>query len=237
MLVVAAFWPKKPKPPASPAAPINISLSNIGNPINAQDNRQDIKTIVPPPSPTTPQPKPKPNIHFIEPRSCMCHKGIPAGNILYESPPGLGDFDVSVVCFRNDSIPGQSLPEPSIKAHIIYKDKNGNEITDAPRGVWLGLPGESTVFESGQKKCLVIFLLSSQGTLKRLWNESYTTRNSWMSGGPHFRIRDEGIPEEVASVEINLLSHSSCLLRASFEVKRPEVDKLPTLGLSSISEG
>jgi hypothetical protein len=42
LLVAAAFWPKKPKSPVQPAAPINIHLSNIGNPIVKPEQSQTV---------------------------------------------------------------------------------------------------------------------------------------------------------------------------------------------------
>jgi hypothetical protein len=240
-ILAIVHWRRERKKDAAlpPPPPAQENKQIVKQEANPTQNVYVGREYAPPPPqslPAVPQPKPQPNIRFVEAKSVTAHAGMPGGNILYESPQSLGDYQVSVVCFRNDAIPGQKIHEPSIKTHIVYRDKDGKEITDAPRGVWLGLSGESTIFESGQKKCTIVFLLSNQGTLKKLWNESYHSPNSWMSGGPLFRIRDEGIPEEVASVEINLLSHSSCLLRASFDVKTSEADKLPTLVLSSISE-
>jgi hypothetical protein len=173
------------------------------------------------------------NIHFVEAKSLCAHVGL--GNVIYESGQQLGDLRLSVVCFRNDAIVGNIVREPNIKAHIVYKDKNGAEITDVPRSVWLGQTGESTIFERGQRKCMIVLLLSNQGTLKKLWNESYTTAHSWMAGGPSFRIRDEAMSREVSSCEISLLTVKTCLLRAVFDVKQGEIGQLPNLVLNSIS--
>jgi len=182
----------------------------------------------PVPAPLRPK---QPNIHFVEAKSVRAHVG--AGDrLIYESPEGLGDFPVAIVCFRNEAIVGQSLQEPKIKTHIVYKDKNGEEITDAPRGVWLGLYGEATVFETGKKRCLIVLLLGSQGTLRKIWNESYNTRQSWMAGGPGFRIRDAEISGDVASIEVNLLVRDECLLRQVFNVSSGDHSQLPNLVLS-----
>jgi hypothetical protein len=240
LLIVAYLFRKKTHSQPSPPPTVQKNKQTVtqeANPhiyIGADLLQRTIERNVPTPSQP---PKPQPNIRFVETKSVKSHIAMPGGNILYESPQGLGDFYVSVVCFRNEAIPGQSVQEPRIKTHIIYKDHSGNEITDAPRGVWLGLYGESTVFESGQKKCIIVFLLSNQDTLKKLGNETYTTRNSWMAGGPQFRISDEGILQEVGSVEISLLAHNSCLLRATFDVKPRDSGKLPMLTMSSVSAG
>lgn len=193
----------------------------------------------PQPVVSTPSPAPqsKPNIGFVGTKSVDAHQGL-TDSLIYESPQqGLGDFQICVVCFRNESIVGQRIQEPNVEAHIIYKNKEGDEITDAPRGVWVGHHGEAIQFESGKKRCLVVFLLSSQGTLKKLWTETYTTGTSWMAGGSQYRIRDSGIAGEVKSVEISLLTRDTCLLRATFDVMPREADKLPKLVLSSVSAG
>jgi hypothetical protein len=121
--------------------------------------------------------------------------------------------------------------------HIVYKDVSGKEIADSPRGVWLDHYGESIEFETAKKRSVIVFLLSNQDTLKKLWNESYYHSESWMSGGmPSFRIRYEGIPGKVASVEINLLTHNTCILQAVFKVEDREEGKLPELTLERISQ-
>jgi hypothetical protein len=192
-----------------------------------------------PPSPavssaTKSEPKPKHNIKVIEPKSIEAHSGLKDGKI-HESQQGLGDFHVCVVCFRNEPIVGKRVQEPTLKSHIIYKDKNGEEITDVPRGLWLGELGETTVFESGKKKCLIIFLLSKQNTLKKLWNEEYHSETSWMAGGPVFQIRDEGIRGDVTLVEVRLLAHDICVLSADFDVRSRIDGGLPKLILRKLS--
>jgi pyrimidine deaminase RibD-like protein len=179
-------------------------------------------------------PAPKHNIRFVGAKSIQAHSGLEDG-LIYESPQGLGDFPVSVVCFRNEPVVGQKVQQPTLKSQIIYKGKDGEEITDAPRGVWLGQYGEETVFESGKKKCLTIFRLSNQDTLMRLWNETYTSEYGWMADGPLFQIHHEGIPGEVASVEVRLLDDDTCVLHADFEVKKRRTKELPELLLRSLS--
>jgi predicted nucleotide-binding protein len=177
-----------------------------------------------------PAPAPKHNIRFIEAKSLHAHAGINDSQI-HESPQPPGDFQVAVVCFRNDPLIGQSLQQPSLKSHIVYKEKNGTEITDAFPGVWLGHYGEAADFESGKKQCLIVFLLTKQKKLMKLWNETYTTHTSWMVGGPLFRIRDEAVPGNVASINISLLSDNTCMLSVEFEVKPHTAGELPKLVL------
>jgi len=175
------------------------------------------------------------NIKFVETGTASVHSGTNGDNTIYRSPQNLGDFLVSVACFRNEAVVGLNVHQPRLKAHIIYRDKEGNEVADVPRAVWLDHYGESVLFETGNKKCLVVFLLSNQDTLVKLWNETYTTAQSWMAGGPQFRIRKDSIIAEVASVEISLLSDEACALRAVFSAEKREIEHLPRLGLTSFS--
>jgi len=179
-------------------------------------------------------PPPKHNIRFLQAKTVHARSGLGDG-LIYESAQAPGDFQVSVVCFRNEPIVGQKVQQPTLKSHITYKDNKGNEITDAPRGVWLEEYGDATVFEWGRKKCLIIFLLSKQGTLRRLWNEKYATEHLWMAGGPVFRISDDGITGKVASVEVRLLAQDICVLSAEFDVKERLASTLPELSLRSVS--
>ena len=182
---------------------------------------------------------PKHNIKFVGARAVGAHAGTKGNNTIYESPQDdLSDFKVFVACFRNEAVVGLNVHQPELKAHIIFKDKDGNEITDVPRAVWLDHYGESVPFGPGQKKCLIIFLLGDQKARIKLWNESYRTDHSWMSGGgPHFRIRNESIATGVAFVEVNLLSHDTCVVLASFVVEERETENLPRLVLTSVSTG
>jgi hypothetical protein len=181
------------------------------------------------PVPTTksPQPEPKYNLRFVDTKPVQAHVG--KDDKIFESPHELGEFQVSIVCFRNEPVVGKRVQEPVLKSHIIYKDENGKEITDTPRGVWLGEYGETTHFELGKKKCLIIFLLSKQNTLIKLWNETYTTEHSWMANGPLFRIGHEGIADDVTSVEVRLLAYDICVLSAEFEVVPRNGGGLPKL--------
>jgi hypothetical protein len=173
---------------------------------------------------------PKHNIRFVETRPVQAHKGINDDKI-HESQQGQGEFQISVVCFRNEPVVGQTLEQPDIKAHIIYKDSTGKEITDASGAVWLGEYGDETFFESGKKKCLIVFLLNKQGSLLKLWKEQYHTSTSWMARGPLFRIRDEAMRGTVASVEISLLAGGSCVLKVEFRVNSKAAGDLPKLEL------
>lgn len=216
----------------SPVASGSGITQNVNSPTT-------INVSLPHPSPvptmTTPQPKtePKNNIKFVEAKSVQAHSGLKDGKI-HESPHEPGDFKISVACFRNEPVVGQRVQQPTLKSHIIYKDKNGEEITDVPRGVWLGELGETTVFESGKKKCLIIFLLSKQDTFKKLWNEEYHSETSWMAGGPVFQIKNEGIRGDVTSVEVRLMERDICVLQADFEVGQRIGGGLPKLILRNL---
>lgn len=197
---------------------------NIGTPTSSQPLSE--------PLPLTPEPKH--NIHFLEAKSVKAHSGLSDGQI-YESPQGLGDYMVSIVCFRNDPIIGQSVQQPRLKAHIIYKDKNGHELTDAPRGVWANHSGEAVRFETAQRKCLVVLLFSNQGTWMKVWNEAHTPPRHFPTRGPIFLIRSEGISQNIASIEIELLAEDVCVAHAAFDVSPGPAGQLPTLVRRSFS--
>lgn len=192
------------------------------------------KRLLPPTPITIENRDRKPNIRFVETRVATAQRGEKDGQI-HESPQGLGDFQIAIVCFRNEAVVGQRVQQPSVKAHILYRSKDGKEVTDVPRAVWLSEYGEETLFETGKKRCLIVFLLSNQDTLKKLWKETYTTSTSWMAGGPLFRILDEGIRGDIASVEISLLVGDVCILSATFQAQPRERGKLPELILNSLS--
>ena len=175
---------------------------------------------------------PEPNIRFIESKAVDIYE---AEGKFSKTQDGLGDLRVTVVCFRNEGILGREVREPDIKAHVIYKDVNGNEIADVPRAVWLQEYKGHTPFNTGEKKCLILFLLTKQGTLKRLWKEAYFHEHSWMSGGPSFRVGDERIPAQVATVEISLLSESGgkCLKYLTFQAESYSEGELPRLVLKA----
>jgi hypothetical protein len=88
-----------------------------------------------------------------------------------------------------------TVAEPELKAHIMYRDRSEKEVTDLAGGFWLGQYGDITAFTVGQKKCLVVFLLSRQSTLMKVWNETYTTAHSRMADGPLYRIGQEGLSD------------------------------------------
>ena len=237
--LVAKFWPKREaatsttQAPNTSIAPVITMNPTINFPI--EPRAPEPPKQVAPPAPEVPA-APKPNFQFVESRTISAHRGL-QDEQFHESRQGLGDFQVSVVCFRNEAIVGKAVQEPSVKTHIIYKNKNGEEITDAPRGVWLGHYGDTISFEAGQKRCLVVFLLSKQNTVMKPWNESYRTSQSWMSSGrPSFRIQTDGI-SDVASVEVTFLAGDVCLLRAVFDSETWINRELPKLVLRSISEG
>jgi hypothetical protein len=180
-----------------------------------------------------PASNPQPNIQFVETKPIEAYV---KGEKFYETSRGLGDFHVTIACFRNDAVLGRSIHQPQVTAHILYKDASGSEITDVPSGIWLEEYEGHSAFTVGRKKCLIVFMLSNQGTLKKLWKESYTTEHSWMSGGPSFRIRDERISGQIASVEIRLLvGHSgTCVMQLVLKAEPYGADHLPKLEINNV---
>ena len=176
-----------------------------------------------------PTPTPEHNIRFVEAKCLQAHHG-QTDDQIYESPQALGDFQVSVVCL-NQPVLGPSVKQPRLTAHIIYKGKNGEDLPRCDQGRVAGRIWGHHCFWIGQRKCLIVFLLTNQNTLKKLWNETYTTETSWMANGPLFRMGYEGIRGDITSITIDLLAHDTCVVRAVFEVKARREGELPMLVL------
>lgn len=178
---------------------------------------------------------PRPNIKLVEAKFTTAHT---VDGKLCESPANLGDINVAVASFRNEGLLGSTVAQPHVRAHIIFKDADGREIADVPSGVWLDEYKDTLAFSIGVKRNLVVLLLTRQGTLKRLWKESYTDENSWM-GGPRFRVRDEGISERIGTIEISLLEFDSgvCIAHAILKPADPIDRGLPQLITVSFRTG
>lgn len=117
---------------------------------------------VPKPEPLPPDHEPQPNIKFVETRETDIYHS--DDTVFHETQRGLGDSKVTIVCFRNDGIEGQRVPGVDVRAHAIYRDADGQEITDMPSGVWLEEYKGHADFTPGIKRCLIVFFLTNQGT-------------------------------------------------------------------------
>ena len=238
LLIIAWLLPKKKKKkresPIPPQPPISINLSNIGNPVQNQSNRQDARSniLVPRPS-EEPQPqRPKANIRFIETRSIH----VSESHGVLNGSSQLGDSEACVVCFRNETILGQPAQQPNVRAHIIFRDSDGSEITDASAGVWLGAGKTVVQFTSGDKRCLVIFILGTNGRLFRAWAEKTKVP---VAGRPRtvWETSHSELSKPITAVEVHLLADWSGtgLFRVVFDVE-PYVNRhLPKLTLRSAS--
>lgn len=201
----------------------NVS-DHSGRPVDTGSQRKDM------PKPEPRPPEPKTNIRFVGARCTDAYNS--DDTVFHETQRGLGDFKLAIVCFRNEAIVGQRIPSVAVRAHVIYRDGDSQEITDIPSGVWLGEYKGHVDFTLGAKKGLIVFFLTNQRTLKKLWKEEYRHAQSWMNDGlPSYRVRDEPIHGQVATVEIQLLSESTdiCVLGEVFEVGPYEDGALPTL--------
>ena len=210
------------------ASPVVTQIANPTINVNVPNQSQPPPTM----EPVLPPPKPQPNIKFVESRPVEVHAG---GGEFYESPQGLGDHRVVVACFRNDGIVGQEVDQPHVRGQIIFRDSEGREIADVAKGVWLQEYKDAVYFPVGAKQCLILLLLTRQGTLKRLWKYTYTTEHSWM-GGPSFAVGDAVISERIAMVEINLLESTTgtCVMQVLLGTEESEDGQLPRLALKSV---
>jgi hypothetical protein len=140
----------------------------------------------------------------------------------------------SLVCFRNEALKGVTPKQPSVNAHVVYKDSKGNEITDLNHGVWIQESRDYTNFTTGDKKCLVVLILDDKtGTLRKVWKQEYHTRNGWMAGGPLFQITDDEVTGEIETVVIQLLDNwnGSCIDEFTLRVTDRPAKGLPVFTL------
>jgi len=143
--------------------------------------------------------------------------GAPNG-LLYENDSNSPQLLLGVVGFRNRSNVSRKLESTTAIAQISYRDHRGKEIAYAPAGVWLGSYGQSAKFAPGHENWLVLFVCE-RGGLTRVWNRSFYTDTSWMSGGPSFAVEPETVPPNIASVKIGLLSEQIHCKEITVEVE------------------
>jgi hypothetical protein len=220
LLVVAYFLRKKPSP-QSPPVPLQTQSNEQRVEVNPQQHihiSSDLLQVKPPPPARIQQPDPPSNIRFVEIKTvdgtfsrAIAHR-LPL--VIRETTPAL------LVCFRNEAIAGQTLKQPQVNAHIIFKGVNGEELTDLFHGAWADEREDYTTFQTGQKRCLVVAALSEERLLK-IWKKEYHTDTSWMASGPLFEIQTEPIFGTIATIVIQLLEHwnGTCIREFLFEVE------------------
>jgi len=231
ILVATMIFKREKQPPAPPSQ----SVQQKANPSITQNPTQTVNVNIDSqprtqPTPAAPSTEPRPNIHFVGARVIDAYY-VDDDDTFYETQDKVGDHRLAIACFRNDGIVGQRIQQPEVKAHIIYRDSEGQEITDVPRGAWMETAKDHVEFAIGKKSCLILFLLSNQGTLQKLWRESYFHEHSWMSGGPSYRLNYAAISGKIASIEILLLSEASgaAILQTIFDVEDYKEGELPKL--------
>ena len=231
ILVVMLFFKRKKPPPDPPSQSsqqtANPTVTQTANPtvnVNIGNQQGPHKAT----ASASPAQKLKPNIRFVGVNNV---EGWMSGDTVYGIPVGKARvFQTTLLCFRNEASKGVTPKQPSVNAHIVYKDSQGNEITDLNHGVWVQEDNDYTNFTTGDKKCLVVLGWDEQtGTLRKLWKEEYHTRDSWMAGGPLFRIRDEEVPGEIETVAIQLLDkwNGSCIDEFTLRVTDRPAKGLP----------
>ena len=226
ILVITILRRRHKQERTQPPSP-SQSVQQTANPVITQNPTQTVNVNIdaqarqaqePPPDP--PMPKLEPNIRFVEAKVIPATTG--SGNTFHEAQARSGGFYVGIACFRNDGIVGKRLRQPHVKAHIVFRDAEGLEITDVPRAVWMDNSRDYVEFAIGHKRCLILFLLTEEGTLKRLWSERFFHEQSWMNRGPSFRQRDDVISEKIASIKVDLVSESTTIFQAILDVNWPD---------------
>lgn len=176
-------------------------------------------------------PEPQQNIKCVEARSVLIEA---SGDTLVIPPHGLSGFDGSIVCFRNEPLPGHRVEQPNLRAHVIYRGAEGREIADAPDGVWLGEYSAYATFTAGKKNCLLLYFMDNSRELIRVWKETYRSEHSWM-GGVSYRIKIEPISETIATIDVSLLrANGTCVMQTTLDVKQTGENQLPTVTIRGV---
>jgi hypothetical protein len=231
---------RKPKKDAEQShSPIGVHLEKIGNPTQTVEVNPhqavyigaDLLQRSPAPIVRDPQPEPQSNIQFVEVKAV---DGTFSRTMAHRLPLTIKEATRALlVCLRNEAGPGQTPRQPQVDAHIIYKDADGKELTDLFHGAWVNDREDYSTFQTSQKKCLVVAVLTDRKLLK-IWKKQYHTDTSWMAG-PLFEIQTEQIPGTLATVVIQLVDHwkGTFIKEFVFDVQPLVEGQLPQLKLKS----
>jgi hypothetical protein len=168
-------------------------------------------------------------VTVIPPKHLGAKQGVPNG-LLYEDDSDTPELNLAVIGFRNEANEKRKLESPKVTSQIIYFDDKGQEVANAPAGVWvdIGISGKVATFNPGYDKWLAIFLQGNSGEVMRVWNRGY-----YVSGNLCFEIRGEKIAKNIASVQIRLLAEEMCFKVVDLKVSMSDNKHLPQLRLPS----
>jgi hypothetical protein len=185
VLAAIAFLLRK-KRPEPPQSPISIHLENIGNPTQSSEQRILVPPVLPQPAETK-----KSDIKFLRSEES-------ALSDFHQYAPALS---VVAACLRNDSAHDTRY---DFAAHIIYKNANGDQVSDTGRGLWLSTSSTTTRFPTGITRQLAIFLFAND---RELLKPIPNRRTETLAGKPIVipDITAEKFKEKIATVEIRLL--------------------------------
>jgi len=145
----------------------------------------------------------KPNIKFV--RTFTQRVGITDLTGVFFIPTREFDSDnplAALACFRNEPQGTATIPDAyNVRAQILYKDQNDNEIDDIPSARWIDQRGSSVSLTLGTTKCLILMLMVKNGKLLVPWNGDRFTE---------FRIG------QISTIEVRLISKNTVLLSSRF---------------------
>jgi hypothetical protein len=211
-----------PTTPVVPTSPVTVQVTQTASPTITQTNApttsltQDAPPI---------RRKAQSNIKCVGAKNIWASQDVSRLSYFEASP---GEYRLSVVCFRNEAAENREVSEPYVRAHVIYRDSTGSEITDLARGVWLDERSDVIQLGLGERKCVIVLLRGARNSLLKIWKEHQVAE--W---GENLLPRDEQIPIKPASIEVQLISGDTgtLLIRAIIEVGEVRDSGLPDVSL------
>jgi len=193
--LVFALLPEKS---GSEIAPSSLPPLVIHNTLNQTASPAMHGPASPPtPSAAPPAVSPQPNVRCIGAKNIWASQTV--GDVrFYEASPG--QYRFSVVCFRNEALLNRAISEPFVRAHIVYRDAKGAEITDVARGVWLDEYSDVIQLGLGERKCVIILARGERNILNKALMERQSTQ--W---GENFLPRFEQVFDTPATIEVQLI--------------------------------
>lgn len=116
-----------------------------------------------------------------------------------------------VACFRNEPSPGQEVMEAdSVRATIIYRDKEGRELGIVPRACWLQDYSDTTDVPVGESRCAVLAICRPGGEMVAPWRRR--ARAAEAGGSDVVTTEAYKFDPRVGVIEMRIMAESNELL-------------------------
>ncbi len=131
--------------------------------------------------------------------------------------------------FANDAKEATELSSPAIHARAIYRNARRDDILKATNIPWaIGTGTAYTTLPANTSNFLVLFILTLENKLicRTMADIAIPIAGG---NGKIPQPLDYELKEQIASVEIQLLSEAECLYRVALEFRHPQLNLLPQL--------